>query len=85
LSTTEAEYIALLQAIRDQNPLRSLLQDIISTTNTSDGASTTYSTVFEYNRSCVDLVKAPKMNPRTSHMPSNIIIFGSMFVVVTSK
>jgi len=43
LSTTEAECIALSQAMRDLIPLRALLQDIISTTNTTIEASTTYS------------------------------------------
>jgi hypothetical protein len=68
LSTTEVEYIALSQAMSDLIPLRYLLEDIISTTNTTLGSSTTYSTVFEDNRSCVDLIKAPKMNPRTRYI-----------------
>ncbi len=68
LHTTEAEHIALTQAMRDLIPLQALLQDIISTINTTLAASTTYSTVFEDNKSCVDLIKAPKMNPRTRHI-----------------
>jgi hypothetical protein len=59
LSTTEVEYIALSQAMNDLIPLRALLQDILSTTNITLGPSTTYSTVFEDNRSCIDLIKAP--------------------------
>jgi len=62
LSTAEAEYIALSQAISDLIPLQALLQDIISTTNVILGESTTYSTFFEDNKSLVDLIKATKMN-----------------------
>jgi hypothetical protein len=47
LSTTEAEYIALSQAMRDLIPLRALLQDIISTTSITLGPSTTFSTVLK--------------------------------------
>jgi len=68
LSTTEAEYIALSQAMRDLIPLRTLLQEIVSFANVTIGESTTYSTVFEDNKSCVDLIKSPKMNPRTRHI-----------------
>jgi hypothetical protein len=68
LCTTEAEYIALSQAMRDLIPLRALLQGITSVTNVIIDNSTTYSTVFEDNQSCVELIKAPKMNPRTRHI-----------------
>jgi hypothetical protein len=68
LSTTEAEYIALSQAMHDLIPLRALLQDITSVTKIPIGNSTTYSTVFEDNKSCVELIKAPKMNPRMRHI-----------------
>ncbi|MFN9980216.1 MAG: hypothetical protein ACK53Y_09895, partial [bacterium] len=40
LHTTEAEHIALTQAMRDLIPLQALLQDIISTINTTLAAST---------------------------------------------
>jgi hypothetical protein len=48
--------------------LWALLQDITSVTNITIGNSTTYSTVLEDNKSCVALIKAPKMNPRTRHI-----------------
>jgi hypothetical protein len=51
-------YIALWQAMRDLIPLRALLQDFISTINIKLGTSTTYSTVFEDNTSCFELIKA---------------------------
>jgi len=68
LSTTEAESIALSQAMRDLIPLCTLLQEIVSFANVTIGESTTYSTVFEDNKSCVDLIKSPKMNTRTRHI-----------------
>jgi hypothetical protein len=68
LSTTEAEYIALSQAMRDLIPLLALLQDVTSVTNITIGNSTTCSTVFEDDKSCVELIKAPKMNPRIQHI-----------------
>ncbi len=50
----EAEYIALSQAMQDLIPLWALLQDIISITNITLGTLTTYSIVFEDNKSCVE-------------------------------
>jgi hypothetical protein len=63
MSTTETEYIALSQAMHDLIPLQALLQDITSVTNITIDNSTTYSTVFEDNKSSVKLIKAPKIDP----------------------
>lgn len=54
--------------MRDLITLWAFLQDIISVTNVIIGESMTYSTVFEDNKSCVDLIKSPKLNPPTRHI-----------------
>lgn len=69
LSTTEAEYIALSQSLRDLLPMRRLLKEA------SDGLgviaeqnSLLYSTVFEYNNGALSLATSPKLSPRTKHI-----------------
>jgi hypothetical protein len=68
LSTTEAEYIALSQAMRDLIPMRNLLVELASITKLQFGSTITHSTIFEDNKGCVELVNAPKMRPRTKHI-----------------
>jgi len=68
LSTTEAEYIALSQAMRDIIPMQTLLAEIAKLTKLKTGKTTAHSTVFEDNKGCVELVAAPKMRPRTKHI-----------------
>ena len=69
LSTTEAEYIALSQSLRDLIPMRRLLQEAsfglaISTTLNAK----LYSTVFEDNNGALSLATSPKLSPRTKHI-----------------
>ena len=68
LSTTEAEYIALSQAMRDIIPMRTLLTELSNVCGIKIGGITAHSTVFEDNKGCVELVNAPKMRPRTKHI-----------------
>jgi hypothetical protein len=68
LSTTEAEYIALSQATRDLIPMRGLLHELSAATKLIVGSTIAHSTVFEDNKGCVELAKAPKMRPRTRHI-----------------
>jgi hypothetical protein len=69
LSTTEAEYIALSQAMRDLIPMRSLLQEIGTKLNLDFAKpALVYSKVFEDNNGALALANAPKMNPRTKHI-----------------
>jgi hypothetical protein len=69
LSTTEAEYIALSQAMRDLIPMRSLLHEISTITKMNIGNTRTFwSTVYEDNKGCVDVIASPKVNPRTRHI-----------------
>ena len=69
LSTTEAEYIALSQAMRDLLPMRRLLQE------TGDALGLAFakpailhSTVFEDNNGALSLAQSPKITPRTKHI-----------------
>ena len=69
LSTTEAEYIALSQAMRDLLPTKRILEEIGKSLGVELGKSVrTYSKVFEDNQGAVALATLPKMNPRTKHI-----------------
>jgi len=68
LSTTEAEYIALSQATQDIIPLRNLLHEFASITKLIVSQTITYSTIFEDNKGCVELVNAPRLHPCTHHI-----------------
>jgi hypothetical protein len=69
LSTTEAEYIALSQAMRDLLPMRSFLQEIGKRLNLKFAKETMlHSTVFEDNNGAISLATAPKITPRTKHI-----------------
>jgi hypothetical protein len=69
LSTTEAEYIALSQSMRDLIPMRRLLQEAGSALNLDfSKPATIHSTVFEDNNGAICLASSPKMSPRTKHI-----------------
>jgi hypothetical protein len=68
LSTMEAEYITLSQAMRDLIPMRTLLHELGTLTNLTFGDTITYSTVFEDNKGCIELATTPKMRPRSKHI-----------------
>jgi hypothetical protein len=52
LSTTEAEYISLSQAMRDLIPMRTILQETSTFFGCDVQQATTHSTVFEDNKGC---------------------------------
>jgi hypothetical protein len=69
LSTTEAEYIAMSQALRDVIPVMNLLQEmrerdfqVICT------EPYVYCKVFEDNSGALELARLPKLRPRTKHI-----------------
>jgi hypothetical protein len=69
LSTTEAEYIAMLQSLRDVIPIMGLVQEmrernfqVICT------APYVYCKVFEDNSGALELARLPKLCPRTKHI-----------------
>ena len=68
LSTMEAEYIALSQAMHDIIPMQTFLAEIAKPTKLKTGKTTMHSTVFEDNKGYVGLVAAPKMRHRTKHL-----------------
>ena len=69
LSTTEAEYIGLSQALRDMIPIIELLKEMkkkgIDIHSTSPNI---YCTVFEDNNGALELARVPKMRSRTKHI-----------------
>jgi hypothetical protein len=68
LSTTEAEYIALSTSLRDLIPMKTILHELSDTFQISPLAAQTHSTIFEDNKSCVDLIATPTMRPRSRHI-----------------
>jgi hypothetical protein len=70
LSTTEAEYIALSQSMRELIPMRRLVQEVATSTalNLKDDLSAaTHSTVFEDNNGALRLATHPKITPKSKH------------------
>jgi hypothetical protein len=69
LSTTEAEYIALSQAIRELLPMRELFQEVGTALKLKCALPTIlHSTVFEDNNGALSLATSPKISPRTKHI-----------------
>ena len=72
LSTMEAEYIALSQAMRDLLPMRAMIQEVIGSLVPSsvNGNVTclTHSTIFEDNDATRILATSPRMTPRSKHI-----------------
>ena len=67
MSTTESEYIALSQAMRDLIPMQTLMKEISELTQLKVGGTIAHSTVFEDNKGCVELIKSPKTTSYTTH------------------
>ena len=68
LSTTESEYIALSQSLRDALPLTELLKEIRQIIPSDEKRPEVHCSIFEDNKGCIDLVEAPRMRPRTKHI-----------------
>ena len=68
LSTTESEYIALSQSLRDAIPLIELLRELKETIPFTDTIPKVHCVIFEDNKGCIELVKTPRMRPRTKHI-----------------
>lgn len=69
LSSTEREYIALSQAMREVNPLMSLVEELhmadFSFTHTTPKV---HCKLFEDNAGAIKMAKVPKMRPQTKHL-----------------
>ena len=69
LSTTEAEYMALSQSMRELLPTQELLRDLSKAFQLDPHSDPKFaSTVFEDNNSALELAKCPRMRPRTKHI-----------------
>jgi hypothetical protein len=68
LSTTEAEYIALSQAMREVIPFMELMQEIDDVFGIHNPSPTFHCRVFEDNRSCIKVAESPKFTPSTKHI-----------------
>jgi hypothetical protein len=76
LSTLEAEYIALSQAMRELLPMRELLQEVGTNLNLDFADPVIlHSTVFEDNNGALGMAKAPKITPRTKHIATKYHFF----------
>ncbi len=68
LSTTEAEYIALSQAMREVIPFLNLMQEICDVLPIDKTRPKFFCQVWEDNRSCIKVAESPKFTHRTKHI-----------------
>ena len=68
LSTTEAEYIALSQAMREVLPFLNLTEEIQHFLPIQHDKPKFFCTVWEDNRSCIKVAESPKFTPRPKHI-----------------
>lgn len=68
LSTTEAEYIALSQAMREVIPFINLMKEIHEVLPIDKTAPKFYCQVFEDNQSCIKVAESSKFTHRTKHI-----------------
>jgi hypothetical protein len=68
LSTTESEYIALSQAMREVVPLLDIYEHINTALKCQELKPVVKCTVFEDNNGALELATAPKMRPHTKHI-----------------
>ena len=68
LSTAEAEYIAMSQALRETIPLHSLMKEINCVFELHIPTPKFVLKVHEDNQSCIAMGENPKFTPRTKHI-----------------
>ena len=68
LSTTEAEYITMSQALCNVIPLVNLMNKLLSTMDINHIQSIMKCRVYKDNQSTITIAKAPSMLPRTKHI-----------------
>jgi hypothetical protein len=69
LSTTEAEYISLSNALRDVIPLMELLKEVQARNIINEcPVPVIHCKVFEDNAGALEMAKTPKIRPRTKHI-----------------
>jgi hypothetical protein len=69
LSSTESEYVALSQSLREVLPLMELVTELKAAGFDVPGAKpAVHCTAFEDNNGALEMAQTPKMRPRTKHM-----------------
>ena len=68
LSTTESEFIAFSQAMRDLIPMMGLLEELQKVIPYLHSIPILHCKVFEDNRGRIDLINSPRLRPRTKHI-----------------
>lgn len=69
LSSTESEYIALSQSLREVIPLMRLIKEMKeSGFDLPIATPEVHCKVFEDNNGCLEMAQTPKMRPRTKHL-----------------
>ena len=68
MSTTESEYIALPQAMREVIPFMNLMMEVGDIFMLHNPKPVFHCKVFEDNRSCIKVTESPKFTPRTKHV-----------------
>jgi hypothetical protein len=69
LSTTEAEYIALAQALRELIPMRRVFDEMLDAFSLKQDEPVTVKTrIYEDNNGAISTATTPKMTPRTKHI-----------------
>ena len=68
LSTVEAEYVALSQAMRDVIPLQDQMKEMDGIFGKKDLNPIIKCTLFEDNNGALELARAPRYRPRTKHI-----------------
>jgi hypothetical protein len=68
LSTLEAEYIALAQALRELIPMWQLFDELMTNFGIQGAGVTVKSTIFEDNNGAIATATSQKLTPRTKHI-----------------
>ena len=68
LSTTESEYIALSQEMREVIPFMNIMIEVGDVFTLHKPKPKFHCKAFEDNRSCIKVVESPKFAPRTKHI-----------------
>jgi hypothetical protein len=68
LSTVEAEYVALSQAMRDIIPFMDQTEEFKHIYGHADNKPIVHCTLFEDNNGALELAREPRYRPRTKHI-----------------
>ena len=68
LSTAEAEYIALSQALREVIPTMRFLEELAPMIDLHIPTPSVHCNVFEDNTACISMATSKKFSPRTKHI-----------------